>query len=276
MTNPYYTYSTGTPIAQSRGSSQLVRNEFTLLSTAFDAANVTLLLKATIASPTFTGVPAAPTAAPGLSTTQLATTEFVTTADNLKAPIASPTFTGTVTIPSGASIAGFAPLASPALTGVPTAPTATTGTNTTQLATTQFVISQGLSSALPGQSGNAGRFVTTDGTNASWATPDLVAAKDTRSVSEDPFAYPGASLHFKNTGTDSLSDGGSHYAQLKLNPYSDFSGQNSHELAFTVNNNLWHRNATGATTWGSWYKLLSTANFVAGTNYQTPLAFSAF
>jgi hypothetical protein len=55
------------------------------------------------------------------------------------APVASPTFTGTVTIPSGASIAGFAPLASPALTGVPTAPTATAGTNTTQLATTQFV-----------------------------------------------------------------------------------------------------------------------------------------
>ena len=33
-----------------------------------------------------------------------------------------------------------APLASPALTGVPTAPTATVGTNTTQLATTAFVI----------------------------------------------------------------------------------------------------------------------------------------
>jgi hypothetical protein len=33
----------------------------------------------------------------------------------------------------------FAPLASPALTGTPTAPTATSGTNTTQLATTAFV-----------------------------------------------------------------------------------------------------------------------------------------
>lgn len=39
----------------------------------FDA----LALKAPLASPTFTGVPAAPTAAPGTSTTQLATTAFV-------------------------------------------------------------------------------------------------------------------------------------------------------------------------------------------------------
>jgi len=72
--------------------------------------------KAETVSPTFTGVPAAPTAVAGTNTTQVATTAFVTTADNLKAD-----------------------LASPALTGTPTAPTATTGTNTTQLATTAFV-----------------------------------------------------------------------------------------------------------------------------------------
>jgi hypothetical protein len=41
-------------------------------------------LKANVASPTFTGVPAAPTASVGTNTTQLATTAFVTTADNLK------------------------------------------------------------------------------------------------------------------------------------------------------------------------------------------------
>lgn len=51
------------------------------------------------ASPTLTGVPSAPTAAPGTNTTQIATTEFVTIVDLLKAPIASPTFTGTVTTP---------------------------------------------------------------------------------------------------------------------------------------------------------------------------------
>lgn len=73
---------------------------------------------APLASPAFTGTPTAPTAAAATSTTQLATTAFVTTADNLKANLASPTFTGT-----------------------PAAPTATAGTNTTQLATTAFVTS---------------------------------------------------------------------------------------------------------------------------------------
>jgi hypothetical protein len=99
-------------------------------------------LKANIASPTFTGVPAAPTATAGTNTTQLATTAFVTNGLSSKANLASPTFTGTVTIPAGASISGFAPLASPALTGTPTAPTASTATNTTQIATTAYVKAQ--------------------------------------------------------------------------------------------------------------------------------------
>lgn len=72
-----------------------------------------LIAHAKLASPTFTGVPAAPTAAPGVNTTQLATTSFVATS--------------------------FAPLASPTFTGVPAAPTAAGGTNTTQIATTEYV-----------------------------------------------------------------------------------------------------------------------------------------
>lgn len=72
--------------------------------------------KAPLNSPSLTGIPTAPTANPNTSTTQLATTEFVTKADNLKANIASPEFTGT-----------------------PTAPTADAGTTTTQIATTEFV-----------------------------------------------------------------------------------------------------------------------------------------
>lgn len=71
---------------------------------------------APLASPTFTGTPAAPTAAQGTNTTQLATTAHVFAGLVTKANLASPTFTGT-----------------------PAAPTATAGTNTTQLATTAFV-----------------------------------------------------------------------------------------------------------------------------------------
>lgn len=50
------------------------------------AANITTLntTKANISSPTFTGIPAAPTASSGTNTTQLATTAFATTADLLR------------------------------------------------------------------------------------------------------------------------------------------------------------------------------------------------
>ena len=81
---------------------------------------------APLASPTFTGVPAAPTAAADTNTTQLATTAFVMTelGDYLTTSTASST---------------YAPLASPTLTGTPAGPTAAPATNTTQLSTTAFV-----------------------------------------------------------------------------------------------------------------------------------------
>jgi hypothetical protein len=66
------------------------------------ATQTALDLKATIDSPTFTGTPTLPTGTIATTqtatdnTTKVATTAFVTTADNLKANIASPTFTGTV------------------------------------------------------------------------------------------------------------------------------------------------------------------------------------
>lgn len=75
---------------------------------------------------------------------------------------------GAVTAADIATIPGLAPKDSPAFTGIPTAPTAVSGTATTQLATTEFVMQEAFNSALPFQGGNAGKFVTTDGTNASW------------------------------------------------------------------------------------------------------------
>lgn len=54
------------------------------------------------------------------------------------------------------------------LTGTPVAPTASPGTSTTQLATTAFCAALAFSSALPAQTGNSGKFVTTNGTSASW------------------------------------------------------------------------------------------------------------
>ena len=65
---------------------------------------------AKLAGPTFTGTPTLPTGTiattqtAGNSTTAVATTAFVTTADNLKANLAAPTFTGNVVLPSTTSI----------------------------------------------------------------------------------------------------------------------------------------------------------------------------
>lgn len=99
---------------------------------------------ATLNSPAFTGVPTAPTATAGTSTTQIATTAFVDTS--------------------------YAKLASPAFTGNPTAPTQASGTNNTTIATTAFVQQVALNNQLPLQIGNTGKYLTTNGTDASWQT----------------------------------------------------------------------------------------------------------
>lgn len=111
-----------------------------------------LAAKAPLASPTFTGVPLGPTAAPGTNTTQLATTAFtqaaiaalvasspaaLDTLNELAAALGNdPNFATTITT----ALAAKAPLASPAFTGAPTGPTAAPGTSNTQLATTAFVV----------------------------------------------------------------------------------------------------------------------------------------
>jgi hypothetical protein len=93
------------------------------------------------------------TSAWGSITGTLSDQSDLNTALGLKAPLASPSFTGTPVTPTAAidtnttQIAstafvigqGYAKLASPALTGTPTTPTAAAGTNTTQIASTAFV-----------------------------------------------------------------------------------------------------------------------------------------
>jgi hypothetical protein len=104
---------------------------------------------APLASPTFTGVPAAPTASFGTNTTQLATTAFVQAALPSTGVITWNTRSGAVVPVSGdytvAQVTGAAPLASPVLTGTPTAPTPSIGDVSTKIATTQFVNQAGLS-----------------------------------------------------------------------------------------------------------------------------------
>lgn len=105
--------------------------------------------KASLASPTFTGTPAAPTADADTNTTQIATTGYVVG----QAASATPLMNNTAAVGTSLKYArqdhvhpvdtSRAPLASPALTGTPTAPTAAVDTNTTQVATTAYVVGQG-------------------------------------------------------------------------------------------------------------------------------------
>jgi hypothetical protein len=108
--------------------------------------------RAPLNSPTFIGTPAAPTPSPGTNTTQLATTAFVAAAVSAgTAGVASFNGrTGTVTFQaSDITGVGGALLASPVFTGTPAGPTAANGTNTTQLATTQYVMSMRIDQLVP-------------------------------------------------------------------------------------------------------------------------------
>ena len=76
---------------------------------------------------------------------------------------------------SGATYTGSHDFTAAALT----VPTQTTGDATTKAASTAFVAATAFNAGLPGQTGNGGKFVTTDGANASWSniygTPTLIS-----------------------------------------------------------------------------------------------------
>ena len=123
---------------------------------------------------------------------------------NAKVDSASPTFTGTVVLPATTSIGSITATEIARLAGVtfpiqgqidargaiagqawtgahdftgatPTVPTATPGDSSSKAASTAFVVGTAFSAALPGQAGSSGRYLTTDGTSASWASLEIDA-----------------------------------------------------------------------------------------------------
>jgi hypothetical protein len=135
--------------------------------------------RAALASPTFTGTPAAPTAAVDTNTTQVATTAFVLG----QAASATPLIDGAAAAGTSTRYARAdhihptdttrAALASPTFTGTPAAPTAAVDTNTTQVATTAFVLAQA-ASATPLVDGTAAA-----GTSTRYARADHIHPTDT-------------------------------------------------------------------------------------------------
>lgn len=170
--------------------------EIGYLSGITSAVQTQINTKAPTNSPSLTGTPASITAAADTNTTQIATTAYVIgqasstnpvmdgvvavgtslryaradhvhAIDTSRAPLNSPTFTGTVTLPSATSIS------SPSLTGTPVSITAAVDTNTTQVATTAFVVGQASSTA-PLMNG-----VAAVGSSLRYARTDHVHAIDT-------------------------------------------------------------------------------------------------
>lgn len=158
--------------------------------------------KANLASPAFTGTPLSTTAAVDTNTTQIATTAFVLA----QASATNPIVDGTVAIGTSTRYAradhvhptdtSRAPLASPSLTGTPLSTTAAADTNTTQIATTAFVIGQ--ASAVNG----AALGTAAVGTSLRYARADHVHAMPTLSQ----VGAPTAAVSFNSQNITSLAD----------------------------------------------------------------------
>lgn len=155
-----------------------------------DHVHPTDTTRSAVASPTFTGTPAAPTASVDTNTTQIATTAYVIGQASASGD-GTPAMDGTAARGTGTHFArndhvhptdtSLAPLASPTLTGTPAAPTAAVDTNTTQIATTAYVVAQA-ASANPVMNG-----AVAVGTSKRYARADHVHATDT---SLAPLASP--------------------------------------------------------------------------------------
>ena len=114
---------------------------------AYDASRITnientLPLKADLNNPSFTGLPMAPTQAPGTNNSTLATTSYVDSADTeiglyINSQIAATQLLAATNLAS--ALTTKADIASPTLTGTPTAPTPVSADNSTRISTTAYV-----------------------------------------------------------------------------------------------------------------------------------------
>lgn len=150
--------------------------------------------RAPTVSPTFTGTPAAPTAAVDTNSTQLSTTAFVIG----QAASASPLVDGAVAVGTSTRFAradhvhptdtSRAPTVSPTFTGTPVAPTPAVGTNTTQLATTAYVKAEPVAAGqMPAHTGSctstAGTVALTCEQDGAWISYTSALACTTGSLS---------------------------------------------------------------------------------------------
>jgi len=166
----------------------------------------------------FSGSAAVPTLAQGTNTTGAASTAFVqaewaTRLPNYSAPITASSaelnYSVGVTSAIQTQINGKGAIAGQTWSGTHdytgatiNVPTRTVGDSTAAAASTAFVTATSFASALPGQSGNANKFVTTDGVNSFWAFPflfDAVVSATTQT------AVAGLLYRLENAGATTLT-----------------------------------------------------------------------
>ena len=117
------------------------------------------------------------------------------------------------------------------------------------------------------------QFAYKTGTNASGTWPISITGSayylkchDTRNVNTLPNTFNnGFRIEFKRNSVEGLSDGGDYHGSIYYRQYGsddDWTGGHAHQLGFTDNGNIWHRNGT-ASTWNTWKKLLDSSNYAS-------------
>lgn len=116
--------------------------------------------------------------------------------------------TGDATIGGTLGVTGALSGTTGAFSGAVTGVTATAGDSTTKFATTAYVQGVAFTSALPNQTGNSGKFVTTDGANASWSLVPLAAGVSGVLPLANGGTNGGLTVPYGGTGAATFTDGG--------------------------------------------------------------------
>lgn len=89
---------------------------------------------------------------------------------------------------------------------------------------------------------------------------DALAGNDDRSTASTTDIGRKLRMTLKGNGTDGLADGGSFHTIIATQTWTDSSGGNIHEIALTVNGNMYLRTAPVGGTWGPFRKIWHSGN----------------
>lgn len=84
---------------------------------------------------------------------------------------------------------------------------------------------------------------------------------DTRFVDDAPTAFDNeVAFDFKERATVGVPGSGTYSGMMTIAPWQDNSGDASHQINFNEGGLYWRQGQPAAATWGTWYKILTTAD----------------